>query len=107
MKQPESVLKRLILDYLSARGHFVWNNRSTGVYDPTTRRFRKQTGKHNINGVADILGITKDFRPLALEVKTKTGKVSEAQKEFLDRFQSYHGLCGVVRSIEDCEALGL
>ena len=107
MRQPESVLKKSILEYLNLNGHLVWSNKSTGTYDPRTRKFRKNNGKFEINGVSDILGITKDFRPLALEVKTSTGRVSDSQKAFLERFQSYHGLCGVVRSIEDCEALGL
>lgn len=106
-KQPESVLKRSILEYLHLKGHFVWNNPSTGTYDPRTRSFRAKRGIFNIPGVSDILGITKDGRPLAVEVKTKTGKVSDHQKNFIERFTEKGGLAFVARSIEDCEAKGL
>jgi penicillin-binding protein-related factor A (putative recombinase) len=54
-----------------------------------------------MRGVADILGIWNG-RPLAIEVKTPTGKVSPHQKAFLDEWRKAGGIGFVARSWEDC-----
>jgi len=58
---------------------------------------------HRIRGISDILGILPDGRFLAVEVKTKKGRVSPEQQVFLDRINALHGVGFVARSIEDVE----
>ena len=78
-----------------------------GIY-----HFRNNTGrKHNIRfgvvGGSDILGVTNDRckigkgRFLAIEVKNKKHKPSEAQLIFLDMINSNGGLGILARSIDD------
>lgn len=51
--------------------------------------------------VADILGIVHGGKFLAVEVKSATGRISEAQREFLARVSVLGGVALVVRSVEE------
>lgn len=55
-----------------------------------------------MKGVADILGIYQG-KPLAIEVKSKKGRLSEFQKTFLIRFHAQGGIAIVARSVDDVE----
>jgi len=58
-------------------------------------------------GIADILGIWEG-RPLAIEVKTKKGRVTDHQRKFLDCVRRNGGIAFVARSIDDViEGLGV
>jgi len=97
---PESSIEHLILNYLATSGAgFFWKNVTGGYFDG--QRFRKQASPFAINGVSDIIGILKDGRFVALEVKTAKGRTSQAQDAFLSKARSLHAVCGVVRSPED------
>ena len=52
-------------------------------------------------GSSDIIGITPDGRFLAVEVKTKTGRVSDEQQRFIDAVRRKGGVAGVARSVEE------
>jgi predicted RecB family endonuclease len=54
-------------------------------------------------GVADILGIMKDGRLLAIEVKSPTGRLSPHQQTFLGETTARGGLTFVARSVEETE----
>jgi hypothetical protein len=95
---PEGQIKRSILEYLSNRGIFCWINQSVGL------RGRKNNSRFSGNGTSDILGIFQGSL-LAIEVKTKTGKVSERQQKFIDEINSRGGIAGVCRTIDDVEEL--
>jgi penicillin-binding protein-related factor A (putative recombinase) len=51
-------------------------------------------------GVSDIIGCYMG-RMLAIEIKAPNGKVSEHQREFLDRVNAAGGLAFVARSVDD------
>ena len=51
-------------------------------------------------GVSDILGIWQG-RLLAIEVKTRTGKVSQYQQDFIDTINREGGIAFVARSVDD------
>lgn len=51
-------------------------------------------------GIADIIGIFQG-KPLAIEIKTERGKLSESQAKFLARFRLEGGIAFVARSVED------
>ena len=85
----------------------VWRQNS-GVAKYTnkdgSRRFvRANTAK----GMSDIMGILKDGRTLAIEVKSPIGIVKAHQHEFLNTITKAGGLAFVARSVDDViEQLG-
>lgn len=97
---PEKQIENQILSYLKIMGAFVWKNDSVGIWDPKKRIFRKKQSIHHLKGVADILGVYKG-KPLAIEVKSKTGRASKDQLLFLEAFKKHGGIAGVARSIDD------
>lgn len=103
----EKEIENLILDYLSYRPGYFWKNQSVGIYDPTKRRFRKSNNRHHVLGVSDILGVRSDGQFVAIEVKTKKGRLSENQKAYLQKIKEHGGLAFVARSVEDVKEMGL
>lgn len=101
IKLREADVQRACLQYLAAVGVMAWRNNTTGVYDPSSKRFRSN---HSINGVADILGVLPDGRLLAVECKGTGGRVSEDQRFFLDGVRKSKGMAVVAYSIGDLEA---
>lgn len=55
-------------------------------------------------GFPDLIVIAPGGKTLFLEVKTKSGKLSEAQKDFANDLQMMGHNYAVVRSIEDARA---
>lgn len=98
----ESEIKRQILTWLRYNQIFSWNVESVGIYDEKRGLYRKKFSAFQIKGVADIIGIYKK-RPLAIEVKSKTGKLSFHQITFLHDFKAAGGIAFVARSVMDCE----
>lgn len=58
------------------------------------------------NGVPDII-VVRDGVFIGLEVKTPTGRQSEAQATFQKELEDAGGQYHIVCSIEDVQALGL
>lgn len=53
-------------------------------------------------GYPDLSGVRKsDGRAVFVEVKTPTGKVSEAQTHFIEQMRKYNAVAGVARSVDD------
>ena len=103
----EKDIQSAICDYLKAEGVFFWRQNTGGMFDPTTRRFRKNNGKHSMNGVADILGMYKE-KLLAIEVKAGNNKPSNDQEIFLQQVADNGGIAIVAWSIDDVkEGLGI
>jgi len=78
----------------------VWRQNSGTFkmgYGESQRYVRANTAK----GMADIMGILKDGRTLAIECKSPTGTVKQHQKEFLDAITKAGGLAFVARSVDD------
>ncbi len=67
----------------------AWRNNTTGVYDPTTKRFRTFTGR---KGVSDIIGILPNGRGFVIETKRIGEKPTPEQRAFLDEFEKNGGL---------------
>lgn len=100
MKLLEKHIETQILLYLRARGIFAWKNPTAGYFDPKIKRFRKQASPFAINGTSDIMAIHLG-KFMAIEVKSATGKVSPAQKEFLEKVGKAGGIPIVARCLED------
>ncbi len=73
----------------------VWRQNS-GTFQQGDRYIRANTAR----GMSDIMGILKDGRTLAIEVKTLTGRVEDHQWEFLDSISKAGGVAFVARSVE-------
>ena len=104
---PEGEVRKLVCSYLTKLGIFFWLHDSVGIFDPKTKRFRRNTSPYRIKGVADILGVLPNGRALAIELKSATGRLTPEQKSFLERVNASGGLAFMARSIEDVKgALG-
>lgn len=101
--KPEKILQNIVLKYLHAHGVFCWAQKNGGTYDPVQGVFRRNT---TMKGVPDILGvIPSDGRILAIELKSKTGRVSPEQRAFLDQIVKDGGVAGVARSIDEVKQI--
>lgn len=88
---------------LSENNCIVWRN-NIGSYTTATGAFIR----YGVGGVggSDLIGIHKPTgRLLAIEVKTKTGKPSAAQLNFIQQVIAAGGIAGVARSPEDAVKL--
>jgi hypothetical protein len=100
MASREADAQREILRYLTLMRIFhirvntqgVPLHNGSGAFRPAPHR-----------GVADILGIYQR-RPLAIEVKSDTGRLTVDQRVFLAQFEAAGGIAFVARSAKDVEA---
>ena len=69
--------------------------------DGSVRYIRANTQR----GMSDIMGALMDGRTLAIEVKSRTGRMRPGQEEFLATIRQAGGVAGVCRSVEDAVAL--
>lgn len=106
----ETIIQRRIMLALSEAGCIVWRNETAGAWvGKTLHRAGKQVtlgDAHMMNfglcvGSSDLIGITKDGLFLAIEVKTKTGKATKEQLNFIKQVQQKGGIAGIARSPED------
>lgn len=74
----------------------VWRQNS-GTFQVGERFVRANTA----HGMSDIMGILKDGRTLAVEVKTRIGRVEQHQWDFLRSINDAGGLAFVARSVDD------
>jgi len=100
MRQLEKPIENQILNLLNLLGVYCWKNQSVGIYDKAKGVYRKSNNKHHINGVADIIGVISG-RFLAIEVKSKTGTLSQDQKLFIMKVNEEGGVAFVARSPAD------
>lgn len=101
-RQPESIIKAQIIEFLQLHKIFFWNNRSTGIWNPSQRVFMKLNGKGDIRGTSDLLGFYKG-RFFAIEVKSEKGTVTPEQESFMQNVIRNGHIAFVARSIEDVE----
>ena len=97
----ETDIMRACMLALSEAGCLVWRN-NVGVL-PDRNGVPIRFGL--CVGSSDLIGITPCGRFLAVEVKTKTGRVRPEQQRFIDAVIAKGGIAGVARSAE--EALDL
>ncbi len=104
--ETEKEIENAILDRLKiVPNSFFWKNNSGGIFDPKARVFRKNTNRHIIKGVPDILGLIAG-RFVGIEVKKpKPNKTypSKDQKVFIEKVESVGGIAFIARSVEDVE----
>lgn len=97
----ESDVQRLILGWLLTQGIFAWRNQSQGTYDAAVGRYRANNQVGALKGVPDILGILRDGRLLAIEVKAANGRVSPEQAAWIERANHLGAVAFVARYLDD------
>lgn len=100
MKTPlEKDIQRTILDWLQLKHIFCWRENTMGsIHNHNGRQFFRP---NDMVGKSDIIGVLPDGRFLAIEVKRKGGKVSEAQQSFISNVLGNGGVAFVAMSLED------
>jgi len=91
----ETDIQRDIISALGAMGFFVWRNHTQGVMVRGSRRVKNKNA-----GSPDIMAL-KNGVFYAIEVKTKTGKVSDEQIQWLRDANGQGAVAMVVRSLQD------
>lgn len=104
-KRNENEVMNAVCLYLKAKGYFFWRQNNQAVYDPTKKIFRRKP-KFALNGVPDILMI-KDGRLIGIETKTKSGRLSQNQKEVKEKFFENGASYIMVQEINDLIERGL
>ena len=101
----EAAVLAAILSLLALDRRVAWfermNSGAFAVGDGRARRFVK----FGFKGCPDILGQLKGGRLLAIEVKSRTGRLSSDQVAFLDKAVANGAVAGVARSVDDVQAL--
>ena len=97
MAKSERDIQAAIMLALSKAGCLCWRN-NTGVL-PDSRGIPVRFGL--CPGSSDLIGIGPDGVFVAIEVKTATGKATDAQLRFIDAVRARGGRAGIARSPED------
>lgn len=98
-KQTHTSLRNAIVQLLTSFGIFCWANETTGMWDAKRGAYR--ANRKRLRGVSDILGVLRDGRFLAIEVKVGRDKCSEAQEHFIATITARNGVAFVARSVDD------
>lgn len=102
----EHQVQTACLQYLAVCPQVAWAERmNSGAVKIPVPGGKDRFIRYGFPGCADIIGQLKDGRFLAIEVKSRTGRATEAQAAFLKRVATSGGVSGVVRSTGDLQAL--
>ena len=95
-----------ILRYLAVSPRVAWAERmNTGAVKIPVANGRDRFLRFGFPGCPDILGQLTDGRLLAIEVKSPTGRPSEAQSAFLALVATHGGVAVLARSLDDLTPL--
>lgn len=97
MANKESGIQKLILDWLTIQGYYVWRN-----YVGAIIRRDQSFGKNPTRGMPDVMGLLKNGsgRLFAIEVKTDKGRIYPHQKERIAALNAHGGLAFIARDLE-------
>jgi hypothetical protein len=94
----EKDIQKQILTLLRKHPKVAWVARfNSGTFMDGDRYITSNSQR----GMSDILGMLKGGRLVAIECKSRTGKIQPHQQEFLDLISAGGGLAFVARSFED------
>jgi len=108
--QPETKIQNAIMLALSDAGCTVWRVDTAGAW---VGRIIHQDGQQVTltdarmiqaglcKGGSDIIGIAPNGRFIAIEVKTKTGRATQQQTDFIEAVRNAGGISGICRSVAD------
>ena len=102
----ESSAQAAVLRYLRLDRRVAWVQRfNTGAHlteeTQGNGKPKRRFIRYAFPGCSDLLGQLRDGRFLAVEVKTRTGRVSATQRAFLATVERNGGVAILARSVED------
>lgn len=103
MGNKETNIMNACMVALSAARCLVWRNNTGAHRDADGRLVRYGLGK----GSSDLIGIAPDGIFFAVEVKTDTGRASEAQILFIEAVRRHGGRAGIARSPQDAVRIAI
>lgn len=92
----ESDLQKVVCQYLELRQICFWRN----YIGPIIRHNGIMT-KNPMAGLPDIIGVLKNGRMFAIELKSQKGRLSEAQKKWIAMLVANNVICIVATSLND------
>lgn len=101
MNPTENQIQHTILEYLNYVGHYCWRNNTGSVV--LESKGKQRYFRAGLKGSADILGVAKDGRMIAIEVKRKGGKATEEQLAFIREVASRGGYAMIAYDVADVE----
>jgi penicillin-binding protein-related factor A (putative recombinase) len=102
VSKSEKEIEREILDWLNREPHcFAYKVNTVGVWDEKAQAHRS-LGKFVLKGTSDILGIWRG-KPMAIEVKTPSGKLSPEQRAFIAKYSEMGGVAFRADSVESAQ----
>lgn len=99
MKEIE--LQRAAVKYLQSLGYLVWRMYLGPVLYGGSNKRRPNPNK----GMPDVMGVTNDNRPFAIEFKSEKGSLSEAQEMWLTKLRCHGYICLVARDLESVKEI--
>lgn len=98
----EAQVLKSVMAYLRVHPNVAWRCRiNSGTFCEDDRFVQSNSQR----GMSDIIGMLKGGRLFAIEVKSKMGKLSDNQRDFLHLIAYENGLSGVARCIEDVDRI--
>ena len=104
--KPEQALTHQVMTWLALNNilHYRVRNTGTIIHRPGGVVFGRDRYWRQQQGCADILA-WKGGKFYAIELKSHTGRLSQAQMEWLKRFEAEGGIAKVARSLDDVESI--
>jgi hypothetical protein len=103
---PESAILSACIKWLWANGCFVWRNNSGGMTKSYTRKDGSVSHariKFGLPGSADIIGVNRFGRFIAIECKREGKNLEPHQERFRDQVVEKGGVFVLARSLDDLE----
>jgi hypothetical protein len=97
---PEAQIQHAIMEYLTAKRIFFWRNNSGVMRAGATAHDKGRFVRFGAVGSPDIIAL-HGGRLYGIEVKSPTGRLSEAQKSFGAKIEANGGTYVVARSVDD------
>lgn len=98
-KPKESQIQATILDFLLKSGYRVWRqNTGAAMYE---HNGKSRFIRYGYPGISDIIGMTKQGRFLAIEVKQSGKQATALQQQFLNEVTASGGIAFVAHSLEE------
>jgi len=106
----ETKIQRAIMLALSESGCLVFRNETSGAWvgkkvhqagQQVTLADARMIRFGLCVGSSDLIGLTKYGRFFAIEIKTKTGRATKEQLNFIERVREAGGIAGIARSPQD------
>lgn len=107
-KQPsEAEILRAIMSLLRRHPRVAqyWRQNSGTFAERNRDGSMRYIRANSQRGMSDIMGVLRDGKTLAIEVKSRTGRMRPGQEEFLATIRQAGGVAGVCRSVEDAVSL--